>query len=75
MTAEDERHGWWGAPAAKTWICPKCGETSPVADWKEREIECDTCGDHNARECPKCGHYFDHVWDGERIKAGKDTSP
>lgn len=41
--------------------CPDCGTWSPLADWKEGFVECDTCGDHSAMECPECGEGVDHI--------------
>ncbi len=70
MTVEDVQEGeWWGVPvtAEGSWRCPECGESSPVADWREMGVACDSCGDHDGRECPKCGEVFDHVFGAEKL--------
>lgn len=41
--------------------CPHCNTWSPLADWTEGFVGCDSCGDHSAMECPVCGEGVDHV--------------
>lgn len=41
--------------------CVSCGEWSPLSEWEMSYIDCETCGDHDAMECPKCGELYDHV--------------
>ena len=60
--------GWWDVEPRAQWTCPECGETTPSDDWEEREAECEDCGAHDGRECPKCGEVFDHVWGARRIE-------
>lgn len=66
--------GWWEAPAATVWTCPECGESSPVADWQEAAPYCEDCGEHDGRECPRCGEVLDHVWGAGRIAAATESS-
>jgi len=67
MTADDRVNGWWEVPAADTWTCPECGAASSVEQWAERPTGCEDCGDHDGRECPRCGEVLDHVWGAPRI--------
>ena len=67
---EDIKNGWGDAPGGKTWICPECKKTSKIEDWKECEMYCEDCGDHEGRECPECEERFDYVWDDDKIKSG-----
>jgi hypothetical protein len=71
MTIEDKTEGWSGVPAAKEWLCPECETKSDVELWSEIWIECETCGEHEGRECPNCGHWFDHVWNDDLVEANK----
>lgn len=41
--------------------CLECEEFSPLAEWTEGYVGCDTCGDHSAMCCPKCDECHDHV--------------
>jgi len=70
---KEDESGWYGAPAGKHWLCPECNNKSPIADWRETEVPCEDCGEHNARICPKCGESFDHVWGADRILTGDNT--
>ena len=72
---EDEREGWWGAPAGKRWRCPECNKISNISDWNEVSLSCEDCGSHDGRECPTCGEAFDHVWDADKIKSGDIEEP
>jgi hypothetical protein len=66
MTQEDVfNKGWWECPvdpANPVWRCPECGKTSPVADWADRPVGCQECGEHEGRKCPECAEVFDHIW-------------
>lgn len=66
MTSDD-RDGWWEAPGGEFWTCPECHVPSPIDDWEERRPPCDDCGEHDGRECPKCGEVFEHVWGASAI--------
>lgn len=67
--------GWFDNVPRTHWRCPECNETSPVEEWAESYIACDTCGDHEARKCPRCGELFDTVWgQKELIKANPSPS-
>lgn len=59
---KEDRDGWWEAPAGENWRCPECAELSPIDEWEERAPSCEDCGEHDGRECPRCGAVFDHVW-------------
>lgn len=65
---EDLKKGWWEAPAGTHWVCPECKEKSPIEKWEGREPGCEDCGNHDGRECPKCGEIFDHVWGESEIE-------
>lgn len=71
MAEGDIAGGWYEAPAGEWWRCPECGQSSPVAEWREVEPYCDDCGSHDGRECPRCGQWFDHVWGAATIAAGQ----
>lgn len=43
--------------------CNECKEFSPLAEWRESSIDCETCGDHDTMVCPKCEEHADHVED------------
>ncbi len=61
---------WFDLPAGLVEIhCPECGCVSMVSDWKEASVSCETCGEHDAIECPECYERFDHVWHDELTKA------
>jgi hypothetical protein len=69
---EEDRSGWSCVSARDIWRCPKCGAETPVELWRETSVPCETCGDHDARECPACAEAFDCVWgDGEIEKASR----
>lgn len=56
-------------------FCRECGEWSPIADWTEGEIDCETCGSHSAIMCPQCGEAYDHVWSSnEPLKTRKNEA-
>lgn len=65
--AKMDKDGWCGVPGSANWKCPDCNKWTPFEEWREREVPCDECGDHDARVCPHCGAIFDHVWGSERI--------
>lgn len=65
-----DEYGWWDAPVAKNWLCPKCNKISPVERWREVGPSCDECGSHDGRKCPECWEWFDHVWGSKEIKSG-----
>lgn len=68
MTVEDIKTGWGAVPAGLShWKCPSCGETSPTEEWDECYIECETCTDHEGRECPRCLHIIDSVYEDEEF--------
>ena len=56
MTPEQAK--WWKFNGKLTDACEvkcsHCGEFSPLTEWDEVRIECETCGEHEAMECPKC---------------------
>ena len=58
--ANNDFYGWWGVKGRPTWICPKCNNPSSFLLWKALRAECEDCGDHDARQCPKCKQIFDH---------------
>jgi Zn finger protein HypA/HybF involved in hydrogenase expression len=66
MTDEDT-YGWWDVPGGETWMCPRCEQKSPVAEWKEVEAYCELCGSHDGRVCPLCHEVYDHVWDAREL--------
>lgn len=41
--------------------CPECGTWSALALWTRTSVECETCGDHNAMECPACLEDFSSI--------------
>ena len=41
-----------------------CAVWSPLAAWSVEDLECETCGEHDAMECPACGWLHDHVHSG-----------
>jgi hypothetical protein len=59
--------GWWHAPAGGGWRCPDCQVLSPIETWTASEVGCELCGAHDARVCPVCGTFFDHVWGSKAI--------
>ena len=77
MTATDAAEGWWSAPPGLSWRCPDtdCLVLSPIAAWAQGEVGCDMCGEHDARQCPACEEWFDHVWGDDQIAeaTGADT--
>lgn len=81
MTVEDRDDGaWWdaGVGADGCFWCPVCETRSPAEDWEEVRPGCELCGDHDGRECPECGEWYDHVGgsreiDGE-ILTGQELS-
>lgn len=70
---KEDENGWWDAPAAKIWICPRCKQKSPVEQWREVEPYCEDCGSHDGRKCPLCEEWFDHVFDSETILSGDES--
>lgn len=42
--------------------CAECDEWAPENEWQDCEIPCDSCGDHLAIRCPKCGAAFDEIF-------------
>lgn len=69
MAEDDRGNGWWGVPPNPAWKCPVCGVMSGIDDWREVEPACEDCGNHDGRECPECGEWFDHVWNDHLIEA------
>jgi len=67
VTEEDVKDGWHGAPAGEEWVCPSCKQASPIKDWRAGEVDCEDCGSHDARQCPLCEKWFDHVWGSDNI--------
>jgi len=43
--------------------CPddECAAWSALATWEVADLECETCGEHDAMQCPVCGWLHDHV--------------
>jgi len=68
MTLEDIEsiNSYWHFTTAVTLEsrieCPSCKEFSSVSEWRNSEVECELCGEHDAIRCPKCGYDIDHVW-------------
>jgi hypothetical protein len=46
--------------------CPdgECAAWSPLTAWTVEDLECETCGEHDAMQCPVCGWLHDHVHSG-----------
>lgn len=63
MTADEARHGPFDKPPhdASVVKCPDCDRHSPLAELREGEVSCDSCGDHSAILCPRCDCYIDSV--------------
>ncbi len=69
---ESDRNGWGKVPALDHWICPNCKKKSPVEDWDEAFVDCEICGEHDARQCPECFNLFDNIYDEwELVEANK----
>lgn len=60
-----EEVGAWNFPSdlkdSDEVLCPECGEYSPLSDWAEGAVGCETCGEHDAIICPLCAERIDHV--------------
>lgn len=46
----------------ETYTCEECHETSPARDWRLTSVDCETCGDHTAIQCPRCLEVIDLVF-------------
>jgi hypothetical protein len=64
---QEDKNGWHHVGPSEKWKCPECNKWSGYADWLETFVECDDCGEHDARICPKCDAVFDIVWGSKRI--------
>lgn len=58
--------------------CPRaeCGAWSALTAWSVEEVDCDTCGEHDAMVCPVCAWEHDHVSAGQlplRVRPGQLT--
>lgn len=65
----DKVHGWGAVPPLDRWVCPVCTLSAHVDLWKNCTIPCDTCDEHDARQCPQCDTVFGIVWDDDTIAA------
>lgn len=74
MTKEDTTDGWWHVSFTEQWACPECKTLSDVAEWDEVEPGCEDCGNHDGRECPNCGEWFDHVWGSGLIQTATEEA-
>jgi len=41
--------------------CQYCNAWSAFKEWGPTSVECETCGDHDALECPHCFEGQDHI--------------
>lgn len=73
-SVKEDEEGCYEIRPRKQWVCCTCGEMSPVVDWKEVEVECDSCGEHEGRQCPKCHSCFEIVWGFAKIEKACQTA-
>jgi len=59
---------WWPDGEKYEIKCSDCGQWSPALDWVDGHVECETCGDHNAIECPHCGEPIDYVFGRDSVE-------